>query len=110
MSYPLQDEKIKDLIARLVRAKLVRKNSKGLEDILTEALCTPARYKFKEKQEIKYFYYLTVGGKVFRVLYDEVRDNIKIYGPLEKGQTFDQEKEKLFLVLPYSILEHYKEE
>jgi len=115
----IKNPKVKDLIARLVRVKLLHwddwykildKEDEFWEKALREALSTPARYSWTDKKEITYYYYLKLGGERFLIVYDSITDKVKVFGPLVEGQRIDFEKDKPFLSLPRHLLEEYKEE
>ena len=115
----IKDKKYLDLIARLVRVKLLHwddwykildKESEFWEKALKEALSTPARYSYQERKEVNYFYTLKLGGERFLVILDLITDNVKVFGPLVEGQRIDFQKDRPFLTLPCNLLEEYKEE
>ena len=98
----IEDPKLFEIIARLLRAKRVKWNEwKTIlendtfkefgQDELFDALSAPCEYAVEPREFKQHMYYLKIGGEKFLIIYDSTTDKINLYAILA-GQRLDQAK------------------
>ena len=106
MGGQIKDKEIKELIARFIRAKLIREpignSEENWERMKREALSTPVDYSCEEWKQVDYYYVFNVGGEKFNCIYNIEKDLIEVFRLVRNG------KSDLFLSLPLGVLESLK--
>ena len=86
LSKRMEDKDAIDFTARLIRVKMLRYpwdkilGQEGMdENYIAEVLSTPARFVWEEREHKSYDYVLKIGGKKFKLIFDEATNRWKVY-------------------------------